>query len=100
MPQHQRFYQNAYKNHTRVWKIVRPELIISLPADLPADRTDRTPAAASSSLPTSSSSGVPSAVSFLIESEICVGVRNPSADQHAASVYGAGRKVLGYNSYF
>ncbi|KAI0865603.1 hypothetical protein F4860DRAFT_459729 [Xylaria cubensis] len=24
VPQHQRFYQQAYKQHTRLWQIVRP----------------------------------------------------------------------------
>ncbi|KAJ4156780.1 hypothetical protein NW754_008421 [Fusarium falciforme] len=58
VPQHQRFYQNAYKNHTRVWKIN------------PRSRAFLTP--------------------YLILLWGTFGV----------SVYGAGRKVLGYNSYF
>ncbi|KAJ4129961.1 hypothetical protein ACLX1H_005653 [Fusarium chlamydosporum] len=58
VPQNQRYYQNAYKNHTRLWKIG------------PRSRVMMTP--------------------YLILLWGTLG----------ASFYGAGRKVLGYNSYF
>jgi hypothetical protein len=58
VPQYQRYYQNAYKNHTRLWKIG------------PRSRMLMTP--------------------YLILLWGTLG----------ASFYGAGRKVLGYNSYF
>ncbi|UZP34530.1 hypothetical protein NXS19_002346 [Fusarium pseudograminearum] len=58
VPHYQRFYQNAYKNHTRLWKIG------------PRSRMLMTP--------------------YLILLWGSLG----------ASFYGAGRKVLGYNSYF
>ncbi|SCO11942.1 unnamed protein product [Fusarium fujikuroi] len=58
VPQNQRFYQNAYKNHTRLWKIGPRSRILMTP--------------------------------YLILLWGTLG----------ASFYGAGRKVLGYNSYF
>ncbi|PNP84804.1 hypothetical protein FNYG_01898 [Fusarium nygamai] len=58
VPQYQRFYQNAYKNHTRLWKIGPRSRILMTP--------------------------------YLILLWGTLG----------ASFYGAGRKVLGYNSYF
>ncbi|KAH6953224.1 hypothetical protein DER45DRAFT_617588 [Fusarium avenaceum] len=58
VPQNQRFYQNAYKNHTRLWKIGPRSRILMTP--------------------------------YLVLLWGTLG----------ASFYGAGRKVLGYNSYF
>ncbi|KAM5366510.1 hypothetical protein ACJZ2D_010478 [Fusarium nematophilum] len=58
VPQHQRFYQAAYKNHVRLWTIG------------PRSRVLLTP--------------------YLVLLWGTFGV----------TLYGAGRKVLGYNSYF
>ncbi|RYC57466.1 hypothetical protein CHU98_g8734 [Xylaria longipes] len=76
VPEHQRFYQQAYKQHTRIWQINPRSPKILVPYQILLFGT------LGGSLPTTS---IPIA---------------PFSDDCIASMYMMGRKILGYNTWF